>query len=231
MIVSKFGYKSGPSSTKEPIQSKINDNLIGLELEFNNTLIEDCDNCECGDCDYCNEEGNRYTDPDVYDAFERLFRKGTIINPSNIHMIQKDHNAVIERDGSVDGEIILQADYQKNIMKKVNDIHKELNSSILNNGRNTSCHIHRNVNYLVENDSSKFEYQKANEFLAGILFKISGRDKTSYNQWCSSIFNPDINIEYVSMLQMAKYVDNMDRIINGKYYWRKIQNRRKSVLF
>ena len=217
MIVSKFGYKGGPSATKEPILKKINDNLIGLELEFNNTLIQDCDNCECCDCDYCDEEGYTYTNPDVYDAFERLFKKGIIINPSNMHMIQKDHNAVLERDGSVDGEVILQADYQKNIMKKVNQIHEELNSSILNNGRNTSCNIHRNVNYLVDVDSSKYDYQKANEFLAGLLFRISGRDKISYQQWCASIFNPDINIEYVSMLQMAKYVDNMDRIINGKY--------------
>ena len=90
MIVSKFGYKGGPSATKEPILKKINDNLIGLELEFNNTLIQDCDNCECCDCDYCDEEGYTYTNPDVYDwvvplsvnKLDILSTKWTFCHPS-----------------------------------------------------------------------------------------------------------------------------------------------------
>ena len=131
-MISMFPYKRGPSETKNPVPHKINDNIIGMELEFNNCIEEDCNNCYCEDCDYCEEEGERKMKDEVYNAFEKLIDKGIIINPSNMNMIKNDHNAVLERDGSVDGEIILQADYQKNIMETINKINKELNSSILN---------------------------------------------------------------------------------------------------
>ena len=216
-MIIKFGYKSAPDGIKLPIFQKEQDNVIGVELEYDNTTEKDCENCE-GDCDFCEDEGLRHTKPEIKNALHRLIDKGVIINPENVTLYRhKDHNAVLERDGSVDGEIILQADYQRNIMKKVNKIHKELNSSILNNSRHTSCHIHRNVNYLNQKDISKYDYQKSNEFLAGIFYRISGRDKDSYQRWCTSIFN-DININYVSMMTMAKNVDRMDHLINGKYF-------------
>ena len=62
-------------------------------------------------------------------------------------------------------------------METVNKINRESNSSILNNTNSTSCHIHRNVFYLNQIGITKFDYQKATEFLAGVLFRISGRDK------------------------------------------------------
>lgn len=216
-MISMFGYKSGPSGAKNPAPHKIHDNIIGIELEFNNCIEKNCEDCYCEDCDFCDEEGARKMEDKVYNAFERLIDQGIIINPNNMSKIKYDHNAVLERDGSVDGEIILQADYQKNIMETINKINKELNSSVLNNTNNTSCHIHRNVFYLNKIGMTKFDYQKATEFLAGILFRISGRDKYSYSRWCQSVFERNIDISYVSMLSMARYIDNMDRLVNGKY--------------
>jgi len=213
-MVQFFNYKGSRHITNP--KDKVRDNIIGLELEFNNCTELDCDNCY-GDCDYCDEEGEVRLSEQVRFALERLVDKGVLITPENTEMISK-HNAVLERDSSVDGEIIIQADLQRNMMKKVNKIHEELNSNVLSNGPNTSCHIHRNVAYLNDIGISKFDYQKSSEFLSTICYRISGRDYDSYYQWAHSIFRNQMNIERSSMFKIAKLLDNIDFMVNDQKY-------------
>ena len=219
-VIPRFYYRQAPSILREPKKGKEEENIIGLELEFNNVMNKDCDNCCCMDCDYCHEDGEWTIPYEVQEAFEELFKKGIIINPENRELIKDDNNAFIERDSSVDGEIILQADYQRNIMKKVNKIHKYLNDEIIDNGSNTSCHIHRNYEFLKKFGISRNDYQKIHEFLGPVLYKISGRQKNSYQNWCHSRFfsyNNDFDIEFTNMLKMAELVDKVTDYYPDKY--------------
>ena len=187
-----FGYR-GTKAYTTPHDNKLDKNIKGVELEV--------DNIDC----YWNDEEGLWVinDYNVSEAFQHLIDDGTLLTYDTTNMANNRLNGAISYDSSVNCEINLQADIERNTLRKIRQINKHLNKNILNNSKGTSCHIHNNMQYVLNNGGNLHEVQKASEFLLPILFKISGRDDYNY-RWCRSMFNHGYDQE---MIDLARIVD------------------------
>lgn len=194
-----FGYSSY-DGLLDPVSSKLDKNLKGLELEV--------DNISTWHYDYGTDIDD---DDEIYFAFEDLIGDGTLLTRNTIDKAKRDYNAVVSYDSTVNYEIGLQANQERNIMKKVQKIGNGI-GDLLDNSTETSCHIHCNLEYIENQGSNLLEMQRATEFLVGLLYRISGRDTRGYG-WCKSRYDnyygghSSLN---KTMLEMAKYSDRMD---------------------
>ena len=198
-----FGY-SGSGRYTNPIPSKSDKNIKGLELEVDGLQHEyEYDSWD----DPIYDECYLSEDDPSYNGFIALIRAGTLLTQDTVHKAKRDYNAAITYDRSVSCEITLQANQERNIMKKVSAIRQYLNNSVLNNSYGTSCHIHNNMQYIRNQGANLLEMQRASEFLAPILFKISGRDFTQYQNWCHT--RCPSNILEDNMMTFARNADRL----------------------
>ena len=188
MRYSKFSYHSSQANRiLKPVDSKLDKNIKGIELEVDNV----------------NRDGK--------DRLNEAIEDGVIISYDTFHMRKHDYNAVICSDGSVYAEVILQANQERNLLKKIKQLNDYgLNVNYFNNSKGTSCHIHNNMQYIENMGGNLLEMQRATEFLIPLIYKISGRDKDSYS-WCHSLFDsrdrfaPDMNL-----LETARNADRLE---------------------
>lgn len=93
---------------------------------------------------------------------------------------------VIEDDGSVWKEIILNADTFENLLKRIECLNRYgITPANFENSAGTSCHIHINRQYLEELNISETNIFKMVEFFAPVIFRISGRTLNQFLRWAS----------------------------------------------
>ena len=188
-----FGYR-GTKDYTTPHENKLDKNIKGIELEV--------DNIDC----YWDNDDDLWVinDDNVTYAFDKLIDRGILLTRDTTDMANNKLNGAISYDSSVNCEINLQADIERNTLRKIREINRYLNKDILNNSKGTSCHIHNNMQYVINNGGNLHEVQKASEFLLPILFKISGRDDYNY-MWCRSMFGHNYDVD---MIDLASRVDH-----------------------
>lgn len=193
MRYSMFSYHNPQANAiLKPVDHKTDKNIKGIELEINNVSRE------------------------AKDRLNEAIEDGVIISYDTYHMRKPDYNAVIMHDGSVYGEVILQANQERNILKKIKELNDYgLNDDFFDNRRNTSCHIHNNLQYIENNGGDLLEMQRATEFLIPLIYKISGRDYNSYD-WCHSLFDDgDKFAPTMNLLETARNADWLDEPNTG----------------
>jgi len=183
MCFDALDYKSSPC---DPAGELLDENIKGIELEI-------------------------YTsDYDYMPYLEALVDDNHLICYDNYDSRSHRGNMFLEHDCSVDYEIKLQADTNKENLKMIKILNDYgLNPDYIKNNRGTSCHIHLNRNYLRTRNVYALDIVKAGEFLGEVLFKISGRTLSDYRQWSKSILGCDINSD---MLYKAREIDNMEYV-------------------
>ena len=148
------------------------------------------------------------TDEPYSAILEELIDTNHLLSATNYDYEKDRGNMYLEYDGSVDYEIKLQADTNKEDLKMIKILNEYgLNPDYIQNKHGTSCHIHLNNQYLESLGLSNIDIKKSGEFMGEILFAISGRTLNDYGQWAPSCLNCDINDD---MLQKAIEIDNFD---------------------
>lgn len=181
-----FGYHESKHIT-QPKRGDRNKNIKGLELEIS---------------DY---------DADVY--LERLVNDGIVIDEENDGCWNQEYIAV-ERDGSVEWELVFQATNNKNLLKNLKDVNKELNPKTVSNHQGTSAHIHLNRNYFTPLGINLLDLQKIGEFLAYPLYLFSGRNKRYMNEWARTQLPCELESD---LLTRAKHIDRMSDVSYNRY--------------
>ena len=146
---------------------------------------------------------------------DELVEEGILTVPETEYKENKnEYTIAVEDDGSVYKELIFKASCNATILKGVKALETKLHDNICNN-HSTSCHIHINNAYLKEHDIDRLDIVKCAEFMAPILFKISGRDSNSLNSWAGSILS--CSIDDYDLMKRARKVDNIDDPHCGRY--------------
>lgn len=185
-----YGYHS---SKKIITPRKTNANIKGIELEIG--------------------EDNR-DDEYVNDALDTLIENNVIKAPYNEGVkSQQGYTIAIEDDGSVYKELIIKASCNKTLLKAVRKLENELHN-LVENDKGTSCHIHINNEHLKKLGLTNIDIIKSAEFLAPILYEISGRDLNSL-RWCRS--RVPKNITDFNLFKRAVYLDNREHFDNERY--------------
>lgn len=214
--IKKYGYGCTPSKILKPKWDRIEEDVIGIEAEFDNIKYDPCEGCY-NECNYCEEDTDVHYNDEIIDKINYLIENNFIINPDNEKYAKEYGNIVIERDSSVDLELIFQADKRRNIMRNLSKLSKEL-EPLSQNSTGTSFHIHRNKNWILkEYETSFHRIQDTTEFLLPILYLISGRTPSSYESWCHSIFRDFNNNIPETLWEIGKRIDNIDEYL----YYRK----------
>ena len=128
----------------------------------------------------------------------------------------KKFTIAVENDGSVYKELIFKASCNRTLLEGVKVLSNKLNGRI-DNGRGTSCHIHLNNRYLNNINVSRLDITKSAEFLAPILFKISGRSFSTMEDWCDSTIKYDVEINDMDLHKRCKAVDDIDCLDTARY--------------
>lgn len=174
---------SHSNAPTDPIGDE-NGNIIGLELE----ISELHDNI----------------------FLEELITDGTIScwNSADSGVIQLEEEA----QGNVEYELIFNADSIENIFKRLDYI-KELRHDVTCN-EDSSCHIHLNRRYLYDVlDLNELDIYHAADAIAPLIYKVSGRDSRSWNQWTPEhidLFNRDL-------INRFELIDDIKPRNNGDY--------------
>lgn len=147
------------------------------------------------------------SDHSVGEILDDLINEDIITAPCNVGT-KKDLTICIENDSSVYKELVFKATSNRNLLKGVKILEDRL-SGYIENGHSTSCHIHINNKHLRKRGIRQYEISKASEFLAPILYRVSGRDYDSM-EWCKSVLRRDIDIEDIDLLKRARLVDNYE---------------------
>ena len=195
MCIEPFGYHDSDCS---PASELLDENIKGIELEIR-------------------------SDSYYGEALEDLIQDNHLICEYNYDEMKHRGNMFLEDDGSVQYEIILQADTNKENLKMIKTLNDYgLNPYNIQNDVGTSCHVHLNRRYLGTRGLNDYDIKKAGEFMSEVLFEISGRTLRDYNSWAKSSLNCDIHAD---MVQKAKEIDNRDirseeryQIINCRPY-------------
>ena len=190
MIYRTYEYHSSKRVTT-PRKSKAN--IKGMELEI----------------------GNENNTPEVNEKLDELIEENIIKCPENEDIDSNfPYTIAIENDSSVFKELVLKASCNNTLLQGVKMLEREL-SNIVENDHGTSCHIHLNNEYLKTLGLNSNDITKTAEFIAPILFEISGRDINSLH-WCSSILT-NCDIEDFNLYARAQNIDNLEHIRDQRY--------------
>lgn len=146
---------------------------------------------------------------------DELVEENILTVPDN-ERTEKEFDIAVENDGSVFKELIFKASSNRTLLKGVRKLSNKLHGNI-DNGRGTSCHIHYNNRYLDNIGLDSLDVTKSAEFLAPILFKISGRSSGTVSDWCKSVIRHSVKIDDVDLLKRCKPVDDIDSIDYARY--------------
>lgn len=178
-------YYHGAKHITKP--RKTNGNIKGLELETSDF-----------DCGYLLDE---------------LIEEDIVTVPETESSDKTGLVIACEDDGSVYKELIFKASCNSTLLRGVKQLHDKLHYKVLNE-HGTSCHIHINDAYLDKIGINTSDIIKSSEFIAPILYEISGRDYNSYKNWAKSIFENEISITNKDLLKRAELIeregDNID---------------------
>lgn len=144
---------------------------------------------------------------------DELIAEDILTAPSNEHR-DKEYTISIEDDGSVYKELIFKASCNSTLLKGVKKLSERLHGNITN-GHGTSCHIHINNAYFQALGLTRKDIVKSAEFLAPILYRISGRDESSYFDWAPSAIHT--NIEDTDLFKRVNPIETSLTTNNGKY--------------
>ena len=147
------------------------------------------------------------SDSNASDILDELVEDGTIIVPETEPSNPTGLIITCEDDSSVYKELIFKASCNRTLLKGVKELSNKLNGEI-NNDHGTSCHIHINNEYLRSINVERKDIVKASEFLAPILYKISGRNLRAYKNWARSCVEDEMEIENEDLYERAYLVDN-----------------------
>lgn len=153
---------------------------------------------------------------DDYDCghiLDELIEDNIITVPSNE---RESNNGIViacEDDGSVYKELVFKATSNRRILEGVKLL--EPLHDYISNGTGTSCHIHMNRRYIEKRGLSSYDIVKSAEFIAPILYKISGRSYNSYEEWGRSIFEYTLEIQSDDLYRRAQLIENKGGDINS----------------
>ncbi len=168
----------------------IEDNIFGIELEiddFSETTAE---------------------------ILDMMIEDDILTSPENEHRTRNLKK--IERDSSVYREIILRADTIENIKERLTVLDDYLCGAI-DNSTGTSCHIHMNRNYLEDMGITERNIFKMFEFFAPVIYKISGRSRSSMAEWAEP--RSHVNFRDLSCIDWEMRAENLQglRPSSGRY--------------
>lgn len=118
----------------------------------------------------------------VHNLLDDAIEMNYLTAPVNEHITKRWK--VLEEDSSVFKEIIFPADEKENLLKRI----KNLNSIGFHDGNicnssGTSAHIHLNRRYLTGLGITETNIFKMFEFLAPVIYAISGRNRGNFIEW------------------------------------------------
>ena len=148
---------------------------------------------------------------DDYDCghiLDELIEDNIITVPSNEGESNNGIVIACEDDGSVYKELVFKATSNRRILEGVKLL--EPLYDYINNGSGTSCHIHMNRKYINKRGLSEYDIVRSAEFIAPILYKISGRSYSSYEEWGRSI----LDIQSDDLYRRAQLIENKGGDIN-----------------
>lgn len=181
-----FGYHEA-GHIVAPRQEDLHKNIKGLELEI--------------------------SDYGAHDYISNLVNDGIVIDEDTDGCFDKEYIAV-ERDGSVEWELIFQATSNRNLLRNLKDVNKQLNPHTVDNHQGTSAHIHLNREYLQKQGVFNIDLQKIGEFLAYPLYLFSGRNEHYMNEWARSQLPCELEDD---LLTRAKFVDRLNNVSYNRY--------------
>lgn len=181
-----FGYHESKHISR-PETKDLGKNIKGLELEIS---------------DYSAET-----------YLDTLVSNGTVIDEEN-EGYWKDEYIAVERDGSVEWELVFQATSNRNLLRNLKQVNKELNPSTVNNHQGTSAHIHLNKNYFQKLGVHNIDLQKIGEFLAYPLYLFSGRNKNYMYEWARTQLACNLEDD---LLTRARLVDRINQVSYNRY--------------
>ena len=147
------------------------------------------------------------SDTDSGYLLDELIDENVLTIPQNENE-KKEFNISVENDASVYKELVFKASCNRTLLKGVKKLEEKLHGNIYN-GHGTSCHIHLNRRYLDSLNLSSFDIVKASEFLAPILYDISGRNQDSLH-WTRSRIRDEISITDDDLYKRAKIIDDLE---------------------
>lgn len=182
-----FGYHESKHITN-PNRRDLEKNIKGLELEI--------------------------SDYDAYDSLKRLCEMDIVTDEEN-DTGGDDQYIAVERDGSVEWELVFKATNNRNLLKNLKEVNKELNPRTVSNHSGTSAHIHLNRRYFHDKlDINLIDLQKIGEFLAYPLYLFSGRNERYMNEWARSTLPCGLKDD---LLTRAKFVDRQNDVSYNRY--------------
>lgn len=160
-------------------------------------------------------------DASVEEVIENAIEHNIITAPSNNG--ETLNKKVIEYDSSVFCEIIINADTIERLNDRLNYLNDYgFNEENISNTPNTSCHIHMNRKYVCNVlRLSEEDIVKIFDFLAPILYRISGRDSNSFYNWTPSRISFELESNLIDWRERANRCEGLEydnlryAIING----------------
>lgn len=119
-----------------------------------------------------------------------------------------------EAQGDVDYELIFKADNPADVLRRVEEIYTYIGTGdVCRTERNTSCHVHLNRYYVEEVlGLDQLDIWRAAEAIAPLIFKVSGRNYSSWNEWTPSRVDMDTD-----PLRRFQLIDDAEPRSSGEY--------------
>lgn len=182
-----FYYDSDEEkSFLEPEENKKDKNIKGIEFEINDPNESKVD---------------KYID--------RLVDNKVICSFDMMHEYRRKFtNCIWTYDGTVNHELVLQAELPRNLGLKIKTLNEYLNPTNIQNVYGTSVHIHMNNQYLRNLGLNDLDMIKAGECISSTLLAISGRQKQyELDKWVKT------RIGYshkMPIIQRSQYIDDIE---------------------
>lgn len=182
-----FYYDSDEEKTfLEPQERKKDKNIKGVEFEINDPNE-----------DKINNFIDKLVDNNVICAYDTMY-----------DYQRKFTNCVWTYDGTVNHELVLQAELPRNLGLKLKTLNEYLKPDNVKNVYGTSTHIHMNNQYLRNLGLTDLDMIKAGECVSSTLLGISGRQKTyELDRWVQTRINKP---HKMPIIQRSKYIDDIE---------------------
>lgn len=144
-----------------------------------------------------------------HDPFNNAIYDGVIetsdSDAANIQMEYEDQH-------DVQYELIFNADEKETLLKRLQRLNEYNIQDVICCNRNTSAHVHINRDYLDSLDISELEFYHAAEAVAPLIYTVSFRDRSSWDEWTPS----NISIGY-DVLERFNFIDDATPKNRGTY--------------
>lgn len=176
-----------------PQENKEDKNIKGIEFEIK---------------DSCNKEI-------INNSLDELIERSIICSYDTMDEYRRKYaNCIWTYDGTVDHELVVQAERPRNLALKMKVLNKFLNPENVANKPGTSTHIHLNNQYLRNLGLRDIDMVKAGEAVSSTLKAISGREQLSeLHEWSKT----RVNLPYETPIVLrSRKID--DIVLDGQDY-------------